>query len=174
MKRANAKILALLLRKFTKEIESLSDAELEDLADSQDPLINKVRPGVRNDKAQTKEEKIDASTIIRALKEFKNRDEGAKYLIGVTPTKGQLTIIAKGLDLPVGKRNSQEEIAAKIIEATIGYRIRSAAIRGAHDEGKQNHSAAPVESNEPNGDKEDAREAAKDEKLKGDDPKADS
>lgn len=175
MKRTNAKILALLLRKFTKEIESLSDAELEDLADSQDPLISKTRPGVKSDKAPSKEEKIDASLIIQALKEFKSRDEGSNYLTSAAPTKGQLANIAKGLDLPVGKRNSLEEIAAKIIEATIGYRIRSAAIRGAHDEVKQEQAPGPTESREPTDEKKgEASGTASEEKSKSEDQRADN
>lgn len=175
MKRTNAKILSLLLKKFTKEIESLSDVELEELADSPDPLIRRTRPRVQGDKVSLKDEKFDASAVIRALKDMKVREEGATYLANVAPTKGQLTIIARGLDLPVNKRNSQEEIAAKIIEATIGYRIRSAAIRGGHDDVKQERPSEPVESREEAEEKQgEATGKSDDSNLTSEGPQADT
>lgn len=175
MKRTNAKILSLLLRKFSKEIESLSDMELQELADSPDPLILRGRPIVHDDKASLRDATIDAGAVIQALKDMKVREEGAKYLTGVAPTKSQLSTVAKRLDLPIGKRNSLEEIAAKIIEATIGYRIRSAAIRGAHDDVKQEHPSEHVESREATGEKTSGTaDTANDEQVKGEGPQADT
>jgi hypothetical protein len=167
MKRTSAKNFSLLLKKISREIESLSDLELQELADSPDPLIFWRPTGVHNEKASSKPSEVDTAFIIQALKDMRVRDEGAKYLADVASTKNQLSTVAKALDLPVGKRNSHEEIAAKIIEATIGFRIRSAAIRGGYDEVKQERPPVPSEPYESTAEKQDEADGeANDEKQK--------
>ncbi|WP_334066250.1 hypothetical protein [Burkholderia cepacia] len=141
MKKTNAKILASLLRRFARELEALSDDELEELDESRGPLLAPRSGGARrrSDDANTvARSAIDG--IIGRLRMLKARDEGVALLKQMAPTKEKLTVVAKALDLPVGKKNSNDEIAEKIVETTIGYRIRSAAIRGAfHDTGASPH-----------------------------------
>ena len=68
--------------------------------------------------------------IRHALELSNSREEGAALLKEKCSTKEELTRLAKYLDLPVQKLDKIDQISERIIEATIGFRIRSAAIQG--------------------------------------------
>lgn len=68
--------------------------------------------------------------IVDALNAFDKRDQGIDYLNKKTKTKEDLVQLAKYLDKPIQKNDNIEQIRDKVIESTIGYRLRSAAIQG--------------------------------------------
>jgi hypothetical protein len=59
-----------------------------------------------------------------------SREQGAQHLLSAAPTKTALQEVARYLDLPVRKSETIAELRERIVEATIGYRLRSRAIRG--------------------------------------------
>lgn len=139
MNKTNAKVFASLLRKIAREIESLSDTELQNMEESIGPLFSQ-RSRSGGNKKRVKEggvdTQLDVNDVVEKMRSLKGRDEGVALLWAAAPTKAKLTLVAKALDVPVLKQNTAEEIVAKIVETTIGFRIRSAAIRGGHGESR--------------------------------------
>jgi hypothetical protein len=71
---------------------------------------------------------LDYGAVINEMLTLTNRPEGEKYLQEKFVSKEEYIGLAKKLDLPFSKKDSVEKLKDKIIEATIGYRIRSQAI----------------------------------------------
>lgn len=152
MKKSTAKIFATLLRRIARELEGLSDAELHDLSESAAPLLASRKNAHRAQVGKAGEDKdfdFRVAEILDMLRDMSSREEGLSLVKRAAPTKGKLTALSKALDLPVGKRNLAEDIAEKIVESTIGFRIRSAAIRGGHGDQIQNASITKARSDEP-------------------------
>ena len=59
-----------------------------------------------------------------------NRDEGQAFLDGLRLSKLELQELAGSLDMPVSKSDTVGKLKDLVIEATIGFRLRSNAIRG--------------------------------------------
>lgn len=68
--------------------------------------------------------------IISYMLKLESREIGEIYLSSKCSSKADFIILAKKLDLPFEKKDSIEKIKNKIIEATIGFRLRSQAIQG--------------------------------------------
>ncbi|WP_147445101.1 hypothetical protein [Corallococcus sp. CA053C] len=79
-------------------------------------------PWVQND--------LDFKAVTSRLRSFQSREEGAALLVDRYPTKSLLQGLARHLDVHVAKEDDVEMIRNKIIETTIGYRLRSSAVRG--------------------------------------------
>lgn len=69
-------------------------------------------------------------TIISEMSDMKTRKEGAEYLAALGLKKTAMFAILKKMDVPFRASESTEKIRQKIIEGTIGFRIRSKAIQG--------------------------------------------
>jgi len=141
MKKTNARIFASLLRRIAREIEAFSDTELQDMEESTGPLLSQRGSGSGSGSKKRVEEagvdkQFDVNDVVEKMRSLKGRDEGVALLREAAPTKAKLMLVAKALDVPVLKQNTAEEIVAKIVETTIGFRIRSAAIRGGHGESR--------------------------------------
>jgi hypothetical protein len=162
MKKTNARIFASLLRRIAREIEAFSDTELQDMEESTGPLLSQRGSGNRKRVEEAWGDKqLDVNDVVEKMRSLKGRDEGVALLREAAPTKSKLILVAKALDVPVLKQNTAEEIVAKIVETTIGFRIRSAAIRGGHGESR----GSSVQNGEP--DDGAAREVAGGEKPSG-------
>ena len=72
----------------------------------------------------------ETKDLIKELRSFKSKDAGLNLLQQQASTRAKLVMIARDLDLPVSKRDTVEQLSERIIDTTIGYRTRSAAIRG--------------------------------------------
>lgn len=68
--------------------------------------------------------------IIDELNQFKTREEGLNYLISKCSLRTDFEAVAKKMDVPFQKKDSIERLKDKIIESSIGYKIRSRAIQG--------------------------------------------
>ena len=66
---------------------------------------------------------------ITSLELCRSRTEAARIL-DAWPTKRELESLARQLDLPVRSRDTIALLQEKIIEGTIGFRLRSKAVRG--------------------------------------------
>jgi len=132
MKRTEQKIVVDLLRDMAKKIQSLGEKEFDDLIGGSVQMEINIGPKVK-EKGREKREPISEaqmSDIRHALELGNSREEGAVLLKEKCSTKEELTRLAKYLDLPVQKLDKISQISERIIESTIGFRIRSAAIQG--------------------------------------------
>jgi hypothetical protein len=65
-----------------------------------------------------------------ALSAFGSREEGLAYLDDLGLNREKLRLLASAFDLPVPRSDTVDKIKGRLVEATIGYRISSEAIRG--------------------------------------------
>jgi len=121
--------LALILNKLLTSIMSLSDEDIEKLSDkSYDIEVRVVRKRNKDDVDQPPSENF--RELIQKLTSFDNRNEALDFLLRTFETKKPLETLARSLDIPILKQDKAENLRDKIIEATVGARIRSEAIKG--------------------------------------------
>jgi hypothetical protein len=100
------------------------EAQENDLISSEENLLN------QNSNAQP----ISIKDIAQRLNELNSREEGLsminQYLTGKKAVKKDLQKLAEYLKIPQYQKYTIQELQEKIIECTIGYRLRSEAIRG--------------------------------------------
>lgn len=117
------KQVAALLRRLTPE-------EIESLISGQAKLV--CEPSVK--RGQTKKapalEVPDVEEIRATLSGMDSREIGYSYLEELGLNREKLRHLASALDLPMPRSDTVEKVKDRIIEATIGYRLRSEAIRG--------------------------------------------
>jgi len=68
--------------------------------------------------------------IIHTLQSLESREEGIHLLQSANLTKKELEATARLMDLPVIREDDSERLRQKMIEASIGARLNSRAIRG--------------------------------------------
>ena len=64
------------------------------------------------------------------LDNFQTRKEVELFLEEVAKNKSDLEKIARQLKLPLSKREDHQELIDKIVDLSVGYKLRSKAIRG--------------------------------------------
>ena len=70
------------------------------------------------------------SEIASRLRSLDSRAAGERLLREVVPSKAALEVLARYLDVAVRREDRLDGLLRRIIEATIGFRLSSAAIRG--------------------------------------------
>lgn len=133
MNNENAKLLAALLSRLAKEISALNDEELRKLTRNSRPLLQITSQPLRASETPKKgraSSHTDISTIIRNLRALNSREAGEVLLRRETNGRSDLSKIAKAIDVPAPKGHTSDQIIETIVDATIGFRIRSAAVRG--------------------------------------------
>lgn len=113
-------------------ISKLSEKDVEDLLNRRSRLLVERREG--NKRTGTPPKRLtdqEAKEILYHLNLAPTREDGIEILNKDCKTRSRLVALARAADLPVQKRDKVLTIRDRIIEATIGYRLRSRAIRGA-------------------------------------------
>jgi hypothetical protein len=120
-----------LLRDLCRQLQSLSDDQIAQVLDGHARLEVRVKARKKlqtSKRAQlTHEELLDLAATLRSCQ---TREEGNSFLDQKISSKEDTTRLARVLDVPVQKTDTMEQIRARIIESTIGFRIRSAAVQG--------------------------------------------
>lgn len=134
MKKSNGEAIAKVLSTVANAIESLDEADLESLlsGDLRFEIVavtSKQRHG-KSDSAYSSIDSAALDKLARLLQDADDRSRGWEILEEHTSNKDSLIQLARHLDLPCQKKESVDRLKEKIIEATIGFRLRSAAIRG--------------------------------------------
>lgn len=113
---------------LAKELQKFSDEELADISSGK--AIIKV--DIINNSSTSKKSMacdIDYEKVKSDLNTFQTREEGLEYLNLHCKTKKELTALAKIVDIHVLKTDKIGQLKEKIIESTIGFKLRSAAIQ---------------------------------------------
>lgn len=115
-----------LLQLLQKELSNLKEDEINLLlkGDAKLEIVIKSKS-----KRKIIKSDIDFDKLESELREFNTRDQGMKLLDESFTSKEELEKFAKILDLPVLKGDKMELIKKKVIEATIGYKLRSDSIQ---------------------------------------------
>lgn len=120
------------IERFISYLDKLSDAEISKLNDG----IAKIQYNivyVKKEKSEncqsTKILNIDPVEIINALENLSTRESGEEYLKDKLITRLDYEAVVKKLDIPYNKKDNINKLKDKIIEGTIGFRLRSQAIQ---------------------------------------------
>lgn len=132
--------LIMLFRSIVAALGKLSDQEIADLMAERKTLLLTVvdKPGKRlktQDDAKV-DARIDIKECVEKLNQMQSREEGVRYLESFGLRKNELIAIANEAKAYVSGKEKTGEIIEKIINSTIGYRLRSQAIQG-FDRSKQ-------------------------------------
>ena len=95
--------------------------------------------GERTSKARPSAKRSDPpslSSLTKALLTFTDRDAASRFLAEHSLTKKDLTALARDNNVHVTKEDNMEKIESRIIEALVGSRLNSRAIRGEAATGK--------------------------------------
>jgi hypothetical protein len=88
-------------------------------------IIDKEKSVVKNNSI----DETSLSDTISKLKEMTSREDGLELLNNKYSLRQDYEAIAKQIDIPHTKKDSIDKLKEKIIEGTIGFRLRSQAIQ---------------------------------------------
>ena len=115
-----------LLQLIQKELNNLSEDEIDSLLSGEAKLELIIKSKLKRKSIETN---IDLHKLESELRELNNRDAGINLLAKTFSTKEELEKFARQLDLPVLKGDKVDLLRKKIVEATIGYKLRSDSIQ---------------------------------------------
>ena len=119
-----------IFRRIAEADDGLSEDEIKRLSDPQYEVeIRVVRRRTKDDFAAP-QEPINIEEIIKELTASATRQDAQDYLDSKYSSKKSLELIARRLDIPIIRQDKVEFLRDKIIEATVGARLRSQAIQG--------------------------------------------
>jgi hypothetical protein len=122
------------LRVVTKVISNMSQEDLEDVASGKATLML-----VRTEESQAQRElaisqqkrgALDYARLRDDLRAVESTEAGFTILREAELTRSELERLSRSLDLPVTKQDSAGHLEEKVVEALIGSRLNSRAIRG--------------------------------------------
>jgi hypothetical protein len=128
--------LARLLRAFAQIVESSTEDELKALErlSVSDILsaggASKRPSAVKLRRSPKTSDFADFTRIIESIRYLPTREAGVSLIERENLDKRSLERIARHLDLPVLKEDSSMRLVQKIVEAILGSRLNSEAIRG--------------------------------------------
>ena len=120
------KVLLKEVNRFVTFLSNLTEEEKQKLA-NRSATVRFTIEGVSSSSIKQME-RGETENIINRLKSYNTREEGESYLLSLDLKRKDLEAVAKALDLPYSKKDTIVKIREKIIEGTIGYRLRSNAI----------------------------------------------
>lgn len=127
--RRDAIALVLLVANF---VNQLNGSQLDDLLEGRSKLT--IKPAGREGRGTRREKAIPSAAEIQAalgkLYLMQDREEGERLLEERFASKAALEALARHADLPVQSRDTIVSLRARVVESTIGYRLRSRAIQG--------------------------------------------
>lgn len=127
--RASSVLAAAALRRLAVALEKMSDEELARFSEPGTEIEIKVlRRRIRDDVAPNA--RVDMTETVAKLTASASRSEASKLLEDGFATRKALEQIARHLDVVVSKQDKAETLRDRIIEATVGARLRSEAIQG--------------------------------------------
>jgi hypothetical protein len=132
MNKTYKELVLLILKDLIGQIQATDATRIEALMCGEARLEFRI---VSTTKEPTEHQKLERSenfekNAAETLHGLSTREEGDQYIESICRSKEDLIRIARYLDLPVQKKETIKQIKDKIIEFTIGFRVRSAAVQG--------------------------------------------
>lgn len=124
--------IVVILRALIDAIESADQDALSKIG-QRISSMKSVRPRAKSGKQSKVAVKIDPAkiaAIYEQLNTAESRDQGGRLLETEELTRSELVALAKLAKVYVAKADSVERVEEKLVEAIIGTRLSSAAIRG--------------------------------------------
>lgn len=126
--------IAKVLHELAQTLERSSTADLGALLAGRAALVISsqsaaARRGAAPKKRRQRSVK-DLAGLGAQLRQLESREDGSRLLIRAQLTKDELEELARLMDLPVYREDDSQRLRDKIVEASIGARLNSQAIRG--------------------------------------------
>ena len=147
MRATEKDVVATVLRKVADAIKGLDSEEWHAVVDGDFKVEIAVQRG-REERAGERTDSIASEElveIVRALNEATTREAGLAVLEKRCPSKENLVQLSRHLDIPVQRRDASDKMRKRIVETTIGFRLRSRAVQGALPTGGPKASLPPLE-----------------------------
>ncbi len=125
-------VLSNALRRITNAIDDLDEEEFSKLIDDSYNIEIRLTRKRNKDESPITNLETNIADLISKLTNFPSREEAQRFLETNGSTRKALEPIARSLDIPVLKQDKVDVLRDKIIEATVGARIRSQAIQGSN------------------------------------------
>lgn len=129
----NKKILKNIFSSLSRAIENLSEDEILNVESGNfeiDFLFSKNRSVAQKNKARILLDESVLEKVNNLLNEASTREEGVLVLEENLKGRAELESFAKTIDVPIIKSDKVTNIKEKIVDATVGARLRSGAILG--------------------------------------------
>lgn len=124
--------------KLSAFLKGMNDNEIENLESGKVELRFEISDKNENhDSSKSHMEKFDDFTlqsIVETLNHLKTREEGLNFLTSKCSVRTEFELIAKKMDIPFQKKDNIERLKDKIIEGSIGFKLRSQAIQGKNED----------------------------------------
>jgi len=124
------KLYLEIINQLFEKLEKLNDDEKEEIL-SGNVSVN-INLKTKSVKKRSHNHLSDSNRLIEIeqyLRTLEDRQQGRDFINKRLASREELVRLARHLDLPVAKEDSIEKLKEKIIESTIGYRLRSRAIQ---------------------------------------------
>lgn len=119
-----------IFRRISEAIDALTEEEIRKLSDPQyDVEVRAVRRRVKEESPGGVSD-MDVDDVIRELTGKATRQDAQSFLDNKFSNKKILEQIARKLDIPIIRLDKVDVLRDKIVEATVGAKIRSQAIQG--------------------------------------------
>lgn len=120
-------LMAEILVELSKALQNKNNRALSELHAKIFP--NRMRSFSRQEPMRKPARAVDEETAKR-FSEFPSREALQEHLEKEFPEKLAIANLARSISVPVTKADNYETLSDKIVDATVGYRLRSKAIRG--------------------------------------------
>lgn len=125
----NVKLYANLTRQFLRFLEELKPEEIASLESRESRVEIRLSGPKRSEgKPHSGLTPEDLSKLGSELRAAATNERAATLLSGLN--KEQLTRLSRALDLPVQKSDTIDQIRERVVQSTVGFRLRSKAIQG--------------------------------------------
>lgn len=128
MKQNDKKVLDLI-QIIIEKTKKYSQEEVVKLLNNDFDIVIKEKKEKTKTFNQSSNTETRFEDLLTSLKSMKTREDGILLLHEKCPTRKSLETIAKKIDIQITKHDDSNRLKEKIIEATIGYRLRSSAIQ---------------------------------------------
>lgn len=117
------------MERFLAFLNKLPQAVVKEIENGDKRIEINVVPSSTVSDEPIQQTSIAASEAISLLNSMQSREEAYSYISSRDLKKADLEAICKQLDLPFTKKENIKALQEKIIEGTVGYKLRSQAIQ---------------------------------------------
>lgn len=118
------------LRRLVDAVEQLNEDDISKLGDESYSIEIRLTRKRNKEEKNSPIQETDLANVIEKLTGFASREDAQHFLNANFSTRKSVELIARKLDIPISKQDKCETLRDKVIEATVGARVRSKAIQG--------------------------------------------